>query len=161
MLGWWCEVFFHLAAMYRTPAMSLMLSYLLSHFTPITTLKEKYYLSIFQMKKLNFKEAKTTHTLSCCPCICHPVGNEQCICVYVYIDRLRRRIQRTYTKVMDGCIEVGGGMVDVFKGSSVVSVMNNQLLLQERNSISLCILIFKKWIHSSLNGEWPTSRSCL
>lgn len=130
--------------MYRTPAMSLMLSYLLSHFTPITTLKEKYYLSIFQMKKLNFKEAKTTHTLSCCPCICHPVGNEQCICVYVYIDRLRRRIQRTYTKVMDGWMEVGGGMVDVFKGSSVVSVMNNQLLLQERNSVSLCILIFKK-----------------
>lgn len=148
MLEWCYEVFLHSTAMDWTPAMSRMLSYLLSRFTPLVTLKGKYYYSIFQMKKVNFKEVKTTHPLGCWPCMCHLRGTKQCICLCTDTDRLRRQVWKLYSEETDGW-RWERGVAAVCKGLSIVSIMDNQLLLQERNPLSFCTLIFKIRIKST------------
>lgn len=147
-LEWCYEVFLHSTAMDWTPAMSRMLSYLLSRFTPLVTLQGKYYYSVFQMKKVNFKEVKTTHPLGCWPCMCHLRGTKQCIHLCIDTDRLRKQVWKVYTEETDGW-RWEGGVVAVCKGLSIVSIMDNQLLLQERNPLSFCSLIFKIRIKST------------
>lgn len=100
------------------------------------------------MKKVNFKEVKTTHPLGCWPCMCHLRGTKQCICLCTDRDRLRRQVWKIYTEETDGW-RWEGGVVAVCKGLSIVSIMDNQLLLQERNPLSFCTLIFKIRIKST------------